>query len=134
VLNDSAGGWFGDAARRAVGMDQFEHNAGAEHGGFPSWNPFFTRRFKPGQRPVADPDDDRVVVAPCESTPYRLDTGIQRRDRFLGQGAALLTGRPAHPRRRVDDLDGGTIHQSFLSATNYRRWHSPVSGTVVRAW
>ena len=29
---------------------------------------------------------------------------------------------------------GGTIYQAFLSATSYHRWHSPVSGTIVRAW
>lgn len=134
VLNDSASGWFGDAARRAVGLDQFEYDPNAEHGGFASWNAFFTRRFKAGQRPVSDPLDDRVVVAPCESTPYRIDTGIRRRDRFwVKQQPYSLVDLLAHD-EVVDDLEGGTIHQAFLSATNYHRWHSPVAGTVVRAF
>jgi phosphatidylserine decarboxylase len=134
VLNDSPGGWFGEAARRAVGIDQFEHDRDAEHGGFASWNAFFTRRFKPGQRPVADPDDDRVVVAPCESTPYRIDTGIRRRDRFwVKQQPYSLVDLLAHD-EVVDELEGGTIHQAYLSATNYHRWHTAVSGTVVRAF
>jgi phosphatidylserine decarboxylase len=34
----------------------------------------------------------------------------------------------------VDDFVGGTVYQAFLSATNYHRWHSPVAGTVVRAF
>ncbi len=29
---------------------------------------------------------------------------------------------------------GGTVYQAFLSATNYHRWHSPVAGTIVRAF
>ena len=29
---------------------------------------------------------------------------------------------------------GGTVYQAFLSATNYHRWHSPVSGTIVKAF
>jgi phosphatidylserine decarboxylase len=134
VLNDSPAGWFGDAARSAVGLDQFEHDPDADHGGFPSWNAFFTRRFKPGQRPVANPDDAHVVVAPCESTPYRIDTGIQRRDQFwVKEQPYSLVDLLAHD-DVVDELEGGTIHQAYLSATNYHRWHSPVSGTVVRAF
>ena len=29
---------------------------------------------------------------------------------------------------------GGTIYQAFLDALSYHRWHSPVSGTVVKAY
>jgi len=29
---------------------------------------------------------------------------------------------------------GGTIYQAFLSAFSYHRWHSPVSGKVVKAY
>jgi phosphatidylserine decarboxylase len=73
-------------------------------------------------------------VAPCESTPYRIDTGIQRRDRFwVKQQPYSLVDLLAHD-DVVGELEGGTIHQAYLSATNYHRWHSPVSGTVVRAF
>lgn len=29
---------------------------------------------------------------------------------------------------------GGTVYQAFLSALSYHRWHSPISGTVKRAF
>lgn len=29
---------------------------------------------------------------------------------------------------------GGTIYQAFLSALSYHRWHSPVSGTIKKAY
>ena len=29
---------------------------------------------------------------------------------------------------------GGTIYQAFLSAMNYHRWHSPVSGKVLKTY
>jgi hypothetical protein len=29
---------------------------------------------------------------------------------------------------------GGTLYQTFLSATCYNRWHSPINGTIVRSW
>ena len=32
----------------------------------------------------------------------------------------------------VDAFVGGTVYQAFLSADNYHRWHSPVSGTIKK--
>lgn len=29
---------------------------------------------------------------------------------------------------------GGTVYQAFLSALSYHRWHSPVSGTIKKAY
>ena len=46
------------------------------------WNDFFTRRFRDGARPVAAPDDDNVIVAACESTPFSIRTDVKRRDEF----------------------------------------------------
>lgn len=133
VLNDSPAGWKCDEARKAVGIDQYEYDPGDPYWGFGSWNDFFTRRFRRDERPVASPDDDRVIVASCESTPYRISTGVERQSRFWVKGQPyslqeMLAGDPA-----IDEFVGGTVYQAYLSATNYHRWHSPVAGTVVRA-
>lgn len=32
----------------------------------------------------------------------------------------------------VDQFEGWTIYQAFLSALSYHRWHSPVSGRIVK--
>ena len=82
VLNDSPSGWKSAAAQRAVGIEQFEYDPQDEHWGFASWNDFFTRRFKDRARPVASPDDDKVIVSACESLPYGISTDVQRQDRF----------------------------------------------------
>jgi phosphatidylserine decarboxylase len=134
VLNDSPSGWKCDQAQRAVGMQQYEHDPDHEHWGFASWNDFFTRRFKDGERPVDSPDDDKVIVSACESTPYGISTDVQRQDRFWIKSQPyslqdLLAGDDS-----VDQFVGGTVYQAFLSATNYHRWHSPVAGTIVRAF
>ena len=134
VLNDSPSGWKCDAARRAVGIEQYRHDPEDEHWGFVSWNDFFTRRFRDGARPVAAPDDDKVIVNPCESTSYGIATDIQRRDRFWVKSQPyslqdLLAHDPS-----VEQFVGGTVYQAFLSATNYHRWHSPVAGTILRAF
>jgi phosphatidylserine decarboxylase len=134
VLNDSPSGWKSAEAQRAVGMEQFEHDPQDEHWGFASWNDFFTRRFKEGERPVASPDDDKVIVSACESTPYGISTDVQRRDRFWIKSQPYSLADMLVDDASVDQFVGGTVYQAFLSATNYHRWHSPVAGTIVRAF
>ncbi len=65
-----------------MSIEQYEHDPGEEHWGFASWNDFFTRHFKDGERPVASPEDDKVIVSACESTPYGISTDVQRQDQF----------------------------------------------------
>lgn len=134
VLTDSPTGWKSERARQAVGMHQFEHDPSGEHWGFASWNDFFTRRFKDGERPVAAPGDDAVVVAACESTPYGLTTDVQMRSRFWIKSQPYSLQDMLAGDASAERFVGGTVFQAFLSATNYHRWHSPVSGTVVRAF
>jgi phosphatidylserine decarboxylase len=134
VLNDSPTGWRSAAAQQAIGIDQYEHDPEDEYWGFTSWNDFFTRRFKPGARPVASPDDDKVIVSACESTPYGISTDVQRRDRFWIKSQPYSLQDMLAGDESVDQFVGGTVYQAFLSATDYHRWHSPVAGTIVRAF
>jgi len=134
VLNDSPSGWKCAAARRAVGIEQYQYDPDDEYWGFTSWNDFFTRRFKKGERPVHSPQDDKVIVSACESTPYGLATDVQRQDRFWIKSQPYSLQDMLANDESVDLFVGGTVYQAFLSATNYHRWHSPVAGTIVRAF
>ena len=101
--------------------------------GFASWDDFFTRLFREGRRPVADPDNDAVIANACESAPYQLARDVKLRDTFWIKGEPyslyhMLDGDPL-----TEQFVGGTAYQAFLSAFNYHRWHSPVSGTIVKA-
>jgi phosphatidylserine decarboxylase len=134
VLNDSPSGWQCEAARAAIGIEQFQHDPDDKYWGFKSWNDFFTRRLADGARPVDAPGDDSVIVSACESTPYGLATDVQLQDRFWLKSQPyslrdMLAGDESAAR-----FVGGTVYQAFLSATNYHRWHSPVAGTIVRAF
>jgi len=134
VLNDSPTGWKSDAAQQAVGMDQYQHDPQDQHWGFTSWNDFFTRRFKDGQRPVHALDDEDIIVAACESIPYAIGTDVKLQDTFWIKSQPyslqdMLAGDEA-----CGQFVGGTVYQAFLSATNYHRWHSPVAGRIVRAF
>jgi phosphatidylserine decarboxylase len=134
VLNDGPTGWRSPAAAKAIQIDQYEYEPDDEYWGFTSWNDFFTRRFREGQRPVAGPGDDKVIVSACESTPYAISTDVKKQDRFwLKRQPYSLQDMLAND-DAVDQFVGGTVYQAFLSALNYHRWHSPVSGTVVKAF
>ncbi|WP_216839300.1 phosphatidylserine decarboxylase family protein [Caulobacter sp. S45] len=137
VLNDDPHkGWFGkDALQDMPHFDEdFLCHPTAPHKGFQSWDDFFTRQFRPGVRPVSSPNDDAIIVNPCEAAPYRIATGIARRDRFWIKGQRyslehMLAGDSLAP-----EFVGGTAYQAYLSALSYHRWHAPVSGTVVKAY
>jgi phosphatidylserine decarboxylase len=134
VLNESPSGWKSAEAQRTVGIEQFEYDPEDEHWGFSSWNDFFTRRFKDGERPVASPDDDKVIVSACESTPYGISTDVKRQDSFWIKSQPYSLADMLASDDLVDQFIGGTVYQAFLSATNYHRWHSPVAGKIVRAF
>ncbi|MGI3781035.1 MAG: phosphatidylserine decarboxylase family protein [Janthinobacterium lividum] len=134
VLNDTPAGWMSEEAQQAVGMEQYQYDAKDEHWGFTSWNDFFTRRFADGERPVASPDDDKVIVSACESTPYGISRDVKRSDQFWVKSQSYSLHEMLAGDEAVDGFVGGTVYQAYLSATNYHRWHSPVAGTVVRAF
>ena len=115
-------------------MQDFEHDVDDEFWGFDSWNDFFTRALRDGARPVAAPQDPAVIVSPCEATPYAMASGVQRADRFWIKSQPYSLHDMLAGDDSVDQFVGGTVYQAYLSATNYHRWHSPVSGTVVRAF
>lgn len=137
VLNDDPRrGWFGaDAMAAMPGFDtEFVCDPAAPYHGFLSWDDFFTRRFRPGVRPVAAPDDDTIIVNSCESAPYRVAYDVSSRERFWIKAQPYSLVHMLAGDRLASQFVGGTIYQAFLSALSYHRWHSPVSGKVVKAY
>ena len=131
VLDDSPSGWLSPIARESLQLHEFRIDPDAEFCGFKSWNDFFIRSFKPGKRPVARPDDQKAIVNACESQPYRIQTQVNEHDTFW------MKSQPYSVRHMlngnfVEQFVGGTVYQAFLSADNYHRWHSPVTGTIRR--
>jgi phosphatidylserine decarboxylase len=133
VLNDSPTGWKCAKARELMRMTEFEHDADDKYWGFASWNDFFTRRFRPGRRPVAAPDDNAIIVNACESAPYAIARHVRLRDSFWIKAQPYSLQDMLANDSRAGEFVGGTVYQAFLSAYNYHRWHSPVSGTILKA-
>lgn len=149
VLNDTSHGWFGKTGRRdltavaKIGAlagtdlkfhDMFECDPSAPNHGFQSWDDFFTRNFRPGIRPVEDPEDGKVIANACESKPYRVAHHVHARDKFWIKSQPYSVLDMLGHDALASQFVGGTIYQAFLSALSYHRWHSPVSGTVVKAY
>jgi phosphatidylserine decarboxylase len=145
VLNASSTGWFSTEALRRltdtanIGRTGFVFgelyicNPDAPHYGFKSWDDFFTRRFREGVRPVAFPDDDSVIVNPCESQPFALARNVNARDSFWIKGQTYSLSDMLGNTFVAPFLDG-TVYQGYLDTFSYHRWHSPVSGKVVKAY
>lgn len=145
VLGNDTEGWLGqygkvdlmETANKATDTElSFEEtyvcDASKKYHGYTSWDDFFTRTYREGVRPLASPDDDSIIVNSCESTPYKVAHDVAAHAKFWVKG---------QPYSVVDMLDrddlaprfvGGTIYQAFLSALSYHRWHSPVSGKIVK--
>ncbi len=133
---DARTGWFGaDALACMPGFDdEFICEPAKPYRGFASWDDFFTRRFRPGRRPVAAPDDDSVIVNACESAPFRLAHDVKLLDRFWIKAQPYSLRHMLAGDALAARFDGGTVYQAFLSSFSYHRWHSPVAGRIVKAY
>jgi phosphatidylserine decarboxylase len=91
---------------------------------------FFTRRLKPGARPIATAVD--AVASPADGTV--VDGGVVREGLLIdakdaGFTLADLLADDATARR----LEGGPYLVTYLSPKDYHRVHTPVAGRVT-AW
>ena len=134
VINDSPRGWKCASARRATGIEQFQLQARARSTGA-SRHGMITSLDDSSRvpRPIAEPDDDKVIVNACESTPYALKTNVKKRDRFWVKGQPYSLRDMLADDAMAEVFAGGTVYQAFLDARNYHRWHSPVTGTIRKA-
>jgi phosphatidylserine decarboxylase len=132
--DDPESGWFGRDAKAAMPdfAQDFQCNPELPHYGFTSWDDFFTRTFREGRRPVTSPEDDSVLANACESAPFRIAKDVQLRDRFWIKAQPYSLQHMMAMDPLSGQFEGGTIYQAFLSALSYHRWHSPVSGRIVK--
>ena len=135
VLNDSPTGWKSKAAMEKLNMDQYQYDPNDAHWGFKSWNDFFTRKLKPGVRPIAEPSNNKVIVSACDSNVYNIQNNVKKVDWFWVKSQPYsLNDMLNNDQSIVDQFVGGDVYQAFLSATKYHRWHSPVTGTIKKAY
>ena len=83
---------------------------------------------------MASPDDNNVIANACESKPYNVTRNAKLRDTFWVKGQPYSVLDMLGHDELASQFAGATVYQAFLSALSYHRWHSPVSGTVKRAF
>lgn len=132
VLNTGPNGWLSSSAFELNKLDEFIiPDKSAPHWGFDSFNAYFHRQIRAEARPIASPNDRKVVVSANDGTVYKIARNVKRSDRFWvkSQPYSLVNILDGHP--GVDAFVGGDVFQSFLSGADYHRWHAPIDGTVV---
>ncbi|ELS02409.1 phosphatidylserine decarboxylase [Xenococcus sp. PCC 7305] len=109
-----------------------------------SWNSFFTRQFKDQEasRPVAQPNNNQIVVSANDGSLFRWDENIAAKDVFWFKDMTyslaniLSSDIPAQQQvldkyNLVDLFTDGSIFQTYLNPYNYHRWWCPVKGKVL---
>lgn len=147
VLGTGKQGWLGPegkkeltrVANEASGTshtfeEMFICNPDEQYHGFTSWDNFFTRQYRDNVRPVANPENDDVLANACESKPYRVARNISAGDKFWVKGQPYSVFTMLAQDELAEHFVGGTVYQAFLSALSYHRWHSPVSGRIVKQY
>jgi phosphatidylserine decarboxylase len=114
--------------------DVFECDPTDEYYGYQSWDDFFTRQFKDGVRPVYEPDNQNIIANACESAPLGYTSGVKLSDNFWLKGQPYSLENMLNWDEFTPQFEGGTVYQAFLSALSFHRWHSPVDGTIVKAY
>ncbi|KAK0496267.1 phosphatidylserine decarboxylase [Armillaria luteobubalina] len=141
TLTDEDEGWFSPIALQSLEADgRGEFNAtyvcpdpDAVNRGFTSWDHFFTREIQPQVRPVLFPENKTLIHSACESTVYRIHTGVKDHDQFWLKGQPYSVYDMLYRDNIAQSFIGGTVYQAFLSPQDYHRWRSPIDGTITRA-
>ncbi|KAM5343446.1 hypothetical protein ACJ41O_011983 [Fusarium nematophilum] len=107
-------------------------------GGFRTFNEFFSRHLKPGMRPIAEPENDRVIVYPADCT-YDNSVPNQSIVNIEADGLVYIKNLPwtisslLQGSEYAQEFNGGVWMHAFLNTFNYHRQHAPVAGTVLEA-
>jgi len=114
--------------------DIFECDPKDKYYGFKCWDDFFTRQFREGIRPVYEPDNDNIIVNACESAPLGVVKDVALSAKFWLKCQTYSLENMLNFDEFAPQFAGGTVYQAFLSALSFHRWHSPVNGTIVKAY
>ncbi len=133
-LNDTQNGWKSALARKKLNMHQYQYDPNDEYWGFKSWNDFFTRKFKNGMRPIAEQNNSKAIVSACDSEVFTIQHNVKHSDSFWIKEQPYSLKDMLNNDILAEKFVGGDVYQAFLSAFKYHRWHSPVSGTIKKAY
>lgn len=130
VLNEDRYGWLSQFAYQDMKLYEFAFNRAEPHWGWKSFNDYFHRELRKEARPIASPDDPKVIVSANDGNIVTIARNVQRTSRFWLKGEPFSLADMLNRSEYVDLFVGGYVFQSFLSGANYHRWHAPIDGVV----
>jgi len=134
VLNEGEDGWLSQPAYEQNKLYEFEiPDRKAPHWGFASFNAYFHRQIKPELRPLAAPDDPKVIVSANDGTVVTWAQDVRAQAKFWLKGQPYSLIDMLNGSEYTERFIGGDVFQSFLSGADYHRWHSPIDGVVRSA-
>jgi len=115
---------------KKYGVDESEAERPIED--YPTFTEFFTRRLKPGARPIAP--GEGLPVSPVDGTVGELGEIVDSR-LYQAKGkhytlAELIGGPNAEEDAR--QFAGGSFCTIYLAPYNYHRIHAPLGGLITR--
>lgn len=137
---DSEASWNADYYQIALsdGIFGLQNDWYEDPSNWKTFNQFFARYLKsPNKRPIAEPDDNKVVVSPADAQPqgvWAIDSNsmIVEKEGVVVKSGTLynvknLIGKESE---YADSFANGIFTHSFLDVGDYHRYHFPLSGVV----
>ncbi|MFO0660051.1 MAG: phosphatidylserine decarboxylase [Polyangiaceae bacterium] len=111
----------------SIDMNDYEVPAG----GFVSFNDFFTRRLKPGARPITN--DASRMASPADARVFAYQ-GVKSSAVYPVKGHPLLLSELLKSAVEGERYEGGSVVVLRLCPSDYHRFHFPCDGeaTVAR--
>lgn len=101
--------------------------------GYKTFNEFFTRKLKHGERPVSAVNDDSVVVSPADAIVNMIDDNLSIKAPMNVKTQKLNVLQLLNFSKFAEKFEGGSAVSCILMPDVYHRYHSPVSGRVVES-
>ena len=134
VLNEGESGWLSPSAYKYSKLDEFIiPDRSALHWGWASFNDYFHRQIKPECRPIAEPNNRKVIVSANDGTVFWYQCKVNALDTFWLKGEPYSLSNMFNNSAYTESFVGGDVFQSFLSGADYHRWRSPIDGVVQHA-
>lgn len=111
-----------------INMNDFEPSDIEKYATFED---FFTRKHRPGSRPIHEPDNRSAAVVVADSRVVTYHDFDMARKLWI-KGNDFCVSNLIMDRQLARTFDGGSVASFRLSPQDYHRYHSPVSGTVKR--
>ncbi|KAK2879938.1 hypothetical protein FQN49_000726 [Arthroderma sp. PD_2] len=105
--------------------------------GWKSFNDFFTRKVKPGKRPISDPTNEKVVASPADCRFWSMEHITEKEGLYLGETDVKGISWPIKDLLSSTGFEGafknGSLVTTILAVFDYHRFHSPVAGEVLES-